>query len=103
MSRYYSDPSREEEPYALTDVEVWQDDAYRCTECDSVFPGEVRHNGDGCPDCGSEDNDAWEPEVRGAYWYAFGFPGCLNDSEPSGPFETEEAAVKAAQEMGEGE
>ena len=32
---------------------------------------------------------------RGWYWQA-GFPGCLPDGEPSGPFETEQEAIKDA-------
>tara|TARA_R110001592_G_scaffold162401_2_gene395582 strand:- start:5431 stop:5652 length:222 start_codon:yes stop_codon:yes gene_type:complete len=31
----------------------------------------------------------------GWYWRA-GFPGCLPDGEPSGPFETEQEAIKDA-------
>lgn len=32
------------------------------------------------------------------WWWAAGFPGCLHDSDPSGPFETEEEAITDAQE-----
>ena len=35
---------------------------------------------------------------RGWYWNA-GFPGCLPDGEPSGPFETEQDAIKDATEF----
>jgi hypothetical protein len=34
-------------------------------------------------------------ELAGWYWWAC-FPGCLPDGEPAGPFETEEAAIEAA-------
>ncbi|WP_420431502.1 hypothetical protein [Candidatus Poriferisocius sp.] len=34
---------------------------------------------------------------RGWYWWAC-FPGCLPDGDPFGPFETEEEAVRDAQE-----
>jgi hypothetical protein len=33
----------------------------------------------------------------GWYWQA-GFPGCLPDGEPCGPFDTEQAAIDDAQE-----
>ncbi len=37
-----------------------------------------------------------EHGMAGWYWCA-GFPGCLSDGEPSGPFETEKAAYNNAQ------
>ena len=36
-------------------------------------------------------------EDRGWYWHAC-FPGCLPDSDPMGPFETEQEAIDDAQE-----
>ena len=35
----------------------------------------------------------------GWYWWAC-FPGCIPDGEPSGPFETESAAIEDAQGQG---
>jgi hypothetical protein len=35
----------------------------------------------------------------GWYWWAC-FPGCLPDGEPSGPFATEQDAIRDAQENG---
>ena len=32
------------------------------------------------------------------YYYAYGFPGCLWDSDPIGPFETYEKALEDARE-----
>ena len=46
-----------------------------------------------CPECG----DGYRTADSG-YFYAFGFPGCLWDSEPVGPFDTEAGAVEAARE-----
>ena len=34
-------------------------------------------------------------ELAGWYWWAC-FPGCLPDGEPMGPFESEQAAIEAA-------
>jgi len=34
---------------------------------------------------------------RGYYWHSC-FPGCLPDSDPIGPFETEEEAIEDARE-----
>ena len=42
----------------------------------------------------------WEKQEcePGGFYYAFGFPGCLWDSDPIGPFPTYEAALAEAQE-----
>ena len=45
--------------------------------------------------CGSFDQEAEDSHSPGWYWQA-GFPGCLPDGEPSGPFETEQEAIKDA-------
>jgi len=71
MSRYYSDPERENETYALPDVEVFRADA-----------GELEWEGQEEPN-----------EAGFYYWYCF--PGCMPDSEPFGPHDTEEEAVEA--------
>lgn len=70
MSYIYSDPGRALDPHALPDVEVFYATAAECIEFGT-----------------------------GAGWYYwFCFPGCLPDSDPIGPFETEASAVAAAQE-----
>ncbi len=38
-----------------------------------------------------------EPVKPGFYWWSC-FPGCLPDGDPSGPFETEQDAIKDATE-----
>jgi len=45
---------------------------------------------------GGGDEECPDP---GFYWQAC-FPGCLPDGEPSGPFETESAAIEDAQGQG---
>ena len=32
------------------------------------------------------------------FYYAYGFPGCLHDSEPVGPFKTQDEALENARE-----
>lgn len=79
MSRHYSDPDREKDPHALPDIEVFYLDA---------------------TEAGADD----ESEPIGAGWfYAFGFPGCLHDSDPVGPYPTEAEALAAAREGNENE
>lgn len=69
MSYFYTDPTREKDPHALPDAEVFQLD-----EAESP-----------------EDDDG---DRLGAGWYVWAcLPGCLPDSEPSGPFESAEEAV----------
>ena len=73
MSQEYSDPTREEDPFALPDIEVFQ------------VPEDYQPE--------TEDGQELEP---GWYWWSC-FPGCLPDSEPSGPFDTEAEALDDAQ------
>jgi hypothetical protein len=63
MSQAYSDPKRETDPYSLPDVEVFY-----------LTSSETK-----------EDAKGW--------YYCYCFPGCLPDSDPVGPFDTEEAAL----------
>lgn len=74
MSQHYSDPSREGDPHALPDVEVFYTKG---------------------------QSGEWELEP-GWYWWAC-FPGCLPDSDPNGPFATEAEALADAQAESEAE
>lgn len=67
MAYHYTDASRESDPHALPDVDVFY--GKRLTETDPV---------------------GWH--------YAFGNPGCLDDSDPCGPYDTEAEALAAARE-----
>ena len=77
MTQIYSDPKRETDPHALPDVEVFYVD-----ENDVLFV---------------ETPESVSGGV-GWYWWPC-FPGCLPDSDPIGPFDTEEAAIKDAQNI----
>ena len=35
---------------------------------------------------------------KSGFYYAYGFPGCLHDSDPVGPFKTDQEALKDARE-----
>lgn len=39
---------------------------------------------------------AFEMDLERGWYWASGFPGCLRDSEPIGPFETETEAIEDA-------
>jgi hypothetical protein len=70
----YSNAQKTHNPRALPDLEI-----FFVTECDTE-PGDVFHS----LDDGSFLGNGWY------YWYCS--PGCLPDSDPCGPFETEEKA-----------
>lgn len=102
MPYQYSDPSREAAPHALPDVEVFGPDCWAdCPSCSVTMLNETWNAG-GCPDCGvaNDDHHASVDNPRQGYGYAFGLPGCLWDSDPVGPFETEAEALAAAREQG---
>ena len=74
MPHIYSDPTRESEPFALPDVEVFE-----------MRPTDYRD-----PEGELEMRNGW-------YWWAC-FPGCLPDGDANGPFKTEAEATADAQE-----
>jgi hypothetical protein len=79
MAQAYSNPEREDDDFALPDVEVF------------YFDG-VRYSSDDC----WADSDG-ETMPKGWYWWTC-FPGCMPDSDPFGPFKTEAEALKDAQD-----
>ena len=81
MPYHYNDPKRENEPTAFPNVEVFFND-----EDSGQWGCEPRNFGsDGYP-------------IESGWYYAFGFPGCLWDSDPVGPFDTEAEALADARE-----
>ena len=76
----YSDPSRESDPHALPDLEIFYAEAGEIEPSEDFYPGEI------------------EPSEAGFYyWYCF--PGCMPDSEATGPFATEDEALEDAREQ----
>jgi hypothetical protein len=81
MAQVYSDPSRESDAHSLPNVEVFY------AQMGQLFQA----------DPGDEYGGETDNSLAGWYWQAC-FPGCMPDSDPFGPFETEAEAIKAAQE-----
>ena len=81
----FSDPTRETDPHALPDVEVFYDGHEHCGDRDP----------DGLAACGGEGECT---HLEGWYWWSC-FPGCLPDSKPNGPFDTQQDAINDAQEV----
>lgn len=87
MSQHYSDPDREHEPYALPDVET-----FYMSESDFI----------------DADVDSWiydlmldrntNPADAKGWYYWYCFPGCLPESDPRGPYDTEQEALDACRE-----
>ena len=75
----YSNPKREKDPHSLPDVEVFY-----------LTAAEAREMGEETGDDSGEDYQA------GWFWWSC-FPGCLPDSEPTGPFATQTEALTDAQ------
>lgn len=71
--RIYSDPTRENDKWALPDVEV-----FHMSE--------------------SEAREMLGEESEGGWFYQFGFPGCMPDSDPIGPYATHDEAIDAMRE-----
>lgn len=82
MAQHYSDPRRANDAHALPDVETF-------------YIGIT----DDCPFCPNRKRERREHTMqhRGWYWQSC-FPGCLPDSEPNGPFATEDEALADARE-----
>ena len=83
MSQFYTDPKRESDPYALPDGEVFK-----------VTRKEMR--ADGKESCWYIEEDRRWREPGWYYWYCL--PGCLPDSEPRGPFASEDLAIEDARQ-----
>ena len=87
MPQHYSDPRRADDPHTLPDIEVFYH-AGHWASGEWCAPG-------GTWD-GDEDNTTFGAPA-GWYWWSC-MPGCLPDSDPSGPFDTEAEALADARE-----
>jgi hypothetical protein len=99
----YSDPSRESDPYALPDVEVFQLTAAEVAELDDDSISEFMHRPEfRLASMNSRARGAMidamieELGITGGWFYQFCLPGCLPDSEPYGPYATAAEARQAA-------
>ena len=98
MAQHYSDPSRESDPHALPDVETFEATWAMCPECDRLLISEGLCAQFACPDCKGQPI---AKKLGKGWFYWFCFPGCLPDSEPSGPFATEAEALAEIESLNE--
>jgi hypothetical protein len=100
---YYATESDEQAPHALPNILVTRFTAYEIAETmyDEIHEYSKRHNFR-IADMNGRIRDAMleaiveELEVTGGFMWCVCLPGCLPDSEWSGPFATEEEAVADA-------
>ena len=84
----YSDATRENDPYALPDLEIFhisEQDRYTICEGNGEWHTQQCSTQSPCDDC---------PSV-GWYWWSC-FPGCLPNSDRNGPFSTSDEALSDA-------
>ncbi len=91
----YSDETRESSPYSLPDVEVFYVSAneFASAPFDTWQGSYMADAMDAFP-----EHDMQAAEDCAGWYYWFCFPGCLPDSDPIGPFETEQQALDDARE-----
>ena len=105
MPQAYSNPDREDDAYALPDIEIFQMTAIEIAEYreENVWEFSKRHEFRLCHMSGKVREkmlDAMVEElgIEGGWFYWYCFPGCLPDSEPVGPFKSHAKALKAARD-----
>lgn len=86
MAQHHTDPARETDIHALPDLEVFY-----------LSHDEARQHAH----CGDEPRDDDDPENLAGWYYWWGLPGCLPDSDLYGPFASEQAAVRDARDARE--
>ena len=91
MSYHYTDTNRENDPHALPDVEIFEINH-------TTLRRDYREFVLGMMADAAETDPTGLPIDYVGFWYASGFPGCLWDSEPVGPFDTEAEALAEARE-----
>lgn len=102
----YSDKTRESDPHALPDIEVFELTACEVAERDEDLIWEYmkRHEFRLASMSGKVRERMFDQMVEeegitgGWFWWAC-FPGCLPDSDPFGPFATRAEALADAREQ----
>lgn len=110
MAQHYSDPSRETDKWSLPDVETFQLTAREVAERDEDMVHEyMKRREFRLASMNSRDREAMfdamieEEGITGGWFFWFCFPGCMPESDASGPYETQGEALQAARDMAEGE
>lgn len=101
----YSNPERQNDKYALPDVEVFELTAEEVVAQDEELLREYSKKHEyrlaNWNYAASQKMLAAiieEQGITGGWFYQFCFPGCLPESSPVGPYQSAKAAIEAAQE-----
>jgi len=105
MSRHYSNPSRENDAYALPDLEIFELTAREVAERDEDLIYEYKKRREfRLAGMNSRDTEKMfdamieEEGITGGWFYWYCFPGCMPDSDAIGPFTSRDEALKAARD-----
>ena len=103
--QFYSDPTRESDPHALPDVEVFELTAReRAAQDEELVFEYMRRPEFRLATMNSRDREKMfdamiaEEGITGGWFYWYCFPGCLPDSDAIGPFASPAEAKKACRE-----
>lgn len=101
----YSDPEREDDEYALPDLEIFQLTAREVAMQDEDMIYEYMKRREfrlasmnSCVYEAMIDAMIKEEGIKGGWFYWYCFPDCLPDSEALGPYNSRKEALKAAQD-----
>jgi len=104
MPQAYSDPSRESDPHALPDIEVFEmiPQEIAAFDEDTIYEYMKRPefrlaNMNTKVRAAMIDAIVEEEGIRGGWFWWACFPGCLPDGSPNGPFDSYEEALADAQ------
>jgi len=106
MTQFYVNAARETMAHALPDARVWESEVWD-VECSrgcgdfELCAEEATAIGPDClcPSC-RYNSGIGTATGKTAYWYEFGFPGCMPEGEARGPFDSEAEAIEDARETG---
>lgn len=105
MTQAYSDPTRESDPHALPDIEVFQLTATEVAALDEDTMYEYAKRQEfktafmsGQTMNAMLDTIVAEEGITGSWFWQACFPGCLPDGPPMGPFASREEALADAQD-----
>lgn len=100
MSQHYRDPKRANDPYSLPDVETFRAFSGDCPFCTSGVTVHAAGETIYCDNCsaGRKGFELRSDQLTEGWFYWSCFPGCLPESDPIGPFDTEDEAIADARD-----
>lgn len=107
MGQFYSNPEREPDPHALPDCEAFQLTALEVAASDQYQDEQrefMRRHEFRLASMNSRTRDAMldamveELSIKGGWYYWYCFPGCMPEGSAMGPYDSQDAAIKAARD-----